>query len=281
LSTDSNPAALITSFSQFLSADGNEAYGDSESIGRTALKHGTVLESHVLELAERETDPVMVGLIDSNQLSRECLAAVLEGLHPGLVVVSFASVQGCIAENHWSLGLTIYYPHGSDSLEAAIAQDIGALRQAIPETRIVVLSDVEESQQPDAIRSTLNSGAHGFIPTRTTGIAIAMAAIRFVKVGGTFAPLDQLLTNRADRGPAPSETQPRNPLTSRQVAVLSLLRQGKANKIIAYELAMSESTVKVHVRNIMRKMGATNRTQVAYKAQKLSNNAELLNSSGL
>jgi DNA-binding NarL/FixJ family response regulator len=50
------------------------------------------------------------------------------------------------------------------------------------------------------------------------------------------------------------------------------LQQGKANKIIAYELGMSESTVKVHVRNIMRKMGATNRTQVAYKAQSLLQN---------
>jgi DNA-binding NarL/FixJ family response regulator len=280
LATENDPGALITSFTQLLSPDGNEAYDNVESIGRAALNHGTV-STHPLKLSERGTDPVMVGLIDSNRLSRECLAAVLEGLHPQLVVLPHNSVQGCMAENHRSLGLTIYYPHGSDCSEAAIAQAIGALRQAVPETPIVVLSDVEDSQHPDAIRSTLNSGAHGFIPTRTTGIAIAMAAIRLVKAGGIFAPLDQLLTNRADRGPAPSETQPRNPLTSRQVAVLSLLRQGKANKIIAYELAMSESTVKVHVRNIMRKMGATNRTQVAYKAQKLSNSTDLLNSSGL
>jgi DNA-binding NarL/FixJ family response regulator len=80
--------------------------------------------------------------------------------------------------------------------------------------------------------TSLNSGAHGFIPTRTTGILIAMAAIRFVKAGGTFAPLDQLLTNRPDRGPAPPEITPRNSLTSRQMAVLSLLQHGKANKIL-------------------------------------------------
>jgi DNA-binding NarL/FixJ family response regulator len=53
------------------------------------------------------------------------------------------------------------------------------------------------------------------------------------------------------------------------MTVLSLLRLGKANKIIAYELGMSESTVKVHVRNIMRRMGATNRTQAVYKSQQL------------
>jgi DNA-binding NarL/FixJ family response regulator len=58
-------------------------------------------------------------------------------------------------------------------------------------------------------------------------------------------------------------------LTSRQINVLARLRQGKANKIIAHELQMSESTVKVHVRNIMRKMGATNRTQAVYNARQL------------
>jgi len=57
--------------------------------------------------------------------------------------------------------------------------------------------------------------------------------------------------------------------TARQMAVVDALRRGKANKIIAYELEMRESTVKVHVRNIMKKLKATNRTEVAYKANLL------------
>jgi DNA-binding NarL/FixJ family response regulator len=52
------------------------------------------------------------------------------------------------------------------------------------------------------------------------------------------------------------------------------LRKGKANKIIAYELQMRESTVKVHVRNIMKKLHATNRTEVAYIANRLFNGEE-------
>ena len=47
------------------------------------------------------------------------------------------------------------------------------------------------------------------------------------------------------------------------------MRRGQANKIIAYELTVTESTVKVHIRNIMRKMGATNRTEAVYKSQQL------------
>jgi DNA-binding NarL/FixJ family response regulator len=57
-----------------------------------------------------------------------------------------------------------------------------------------------------------------------------------------------------------------NNLTPRQMAVLQHLKLGKANKLIAYELEMSESTVKVHVRNIMKKMNAKNRTEVACRA---------------
>jgi DNA-binding NarL/FixJ family response regulator len=49
------------------------------------------------------------------------------------------------------------------------------------------------------------------------------------------------------------------------MAVVEALRRGRANKIIAHELNLRESTVKVHIRNIMKKLNATNRTEVAYK----------------
>ena len=51
---------------------------------------------------------------------------------------------------------------------------------------------------------------------------------------------------------------------TRQAEILDCLRRGMANKLIAYELDMCESTVKVHIRHIMKKLNATNRTQVAY-----------------
>jgi DNA-binding NarL/FixJ family response regulator len=53
-------------------------------------------------------------------------------------------------------------------------------------------------------------------------------------------------------------------LTCRQLQVVEAIRQGKPNKTIAYELNMCESTVKVHVRAIMKKLKARNRTEVAY-----------------
>ena len=57
--------------------------------------------------------------------------------------------------------------------------------------------------------------------------------------------------------------------TNRQSAVFEALKRGKANKTIAYELNMRESTVKVHVRHVMRKLKATNRTEAVYKLNEL------------
>ena len=57
--------------------------------------------------------------------------------------------------------------------------------------------------------------------------------------------------------------------TPRQAAVAHALRRGKANKIIAYELNMCESTVKIHIRNILKKLKATNRTEAAFKLNAL------------
>ena len=87
--------------------------------------------------------------------------------------------------------------------------------------------------------------------------------------------VDLMLANKPDFERTLPDTVRQNPLTSRQMVVLAHLQRGSANKIIAHELDMSESTVKVHVRNIMRKVGATNRTQAVYKAQKLLENAGL------
>jgi DNA-binding NarL/FixJ family response regulator len=103
-----------------------------------------------------------------------------------------------------------------------------------------------------------------------------MHAIDLVRAGGTFVPASSLIA--AHHAPeTQADVQKSNGLfTTRQAAVIDALRQGKQNKIIAYELKMRESTVKVHVRNIMKKLNATNRTQVAYLVTQLSDECSLL-----
>ena len=73
------------------------------------------------------------------------------------------------------------------------------------------------------------------------------------------------------RSSSSRESPTSSTMTSRELAVIRAIQQGKSNKLIAYQLSMCESTVKAHLRNIMRKMGAKNRTDVAIKAQRILN----------
>ncbi len=135
----------------------------------------------------------------------------------------------------------------------------------------VVLSSAEA---PQNVVDALEVGAEGYITTSMT-LEVALAAMRFVAAGGTFAPAASLVRAAQLRSAAAPETKERSQaiFTARQAAVVEALRRGMANKRIAYELNLCESTVKVHVRKIMRKLNATNRTQVAFLANELRNRA--------
>ena len=263
------------SLAQLLGHPACQVEDEEDAAGQMIPDFGMAFGTAEAPVAELHASALTIGLIDCYRFSQECLMKAFESIRPRVTLLPFENVPDCINDGHTDFDLIIYYPRANDVPEATAMQNVAAVRQAFPTVPLIVLSDAEDAQQPKIIRSMLKSGAHGLIPTRTTGIAIAIAAIRFVKAGGTFAPLDQLLTNRPDRMPAPPDKTQPSRLTSRQMAVLFHLQRGKANKIIAHELGMSESTVKVHVRNIMRKMDATNRTQAVYKARTLWDGAEI------
>ncbi|HUB48746.1 MAG TPA: response regulator transcription factor [Acetobacteraceae bacterium] len=216
----------------------------------------------------RHADPIRVALIDALQFSRDCLGRAFHALNQGLAVIPFASIEECVGAEHASFDVVLYCNHDDGAFEKVTLQYVKALRDRFGEVPVVVLSDAREALQIGSIRRVLDSGARGLVPTITTEVPAVLSAIRFVKDGGTFVPIDLMLSKRAPR-PAADGDEIANRLTPRQKTVLSHLRLGKQNKIIAYELGMTESTVKVHIRNIMRKTGATNRTQAVYNSQQL------------
>ena len=213
--------------------------------------------------------PMTIWLIDSYRFSRECISDALLRLQPNSVVHSFDSVESCIADGRPRCELIVFHLHIGAASDTAGIQHVSGATAAFPDMPLVVLSDAEDAYHLKTIRSILKCGARGVISTRTIGLSVAVAAIRLVKAGGTFAPMDALLSGRTERAVPMPDTLQQARLTSRQMVVLSHIERGHANKTIAYELSMSESTVKVHVRNIMRKVGATNRTQAVYKVQKI------------
>src|ERR1700729_887956 len=144
------------------------------------------------------------------------------------------------------------------------AEALSIISDLAPSLPTIVLSS---KYNFEVMRTVIGCGAKGYIPM-TMGFEIAVEAVRFVLAGGTYVPAESLLSA------IPSAVTPSRPsacgaITSRELAVVRAIHQGKPNKIIAYELNMCESTVKVHVRHIMKKLRAKNRTAVAIKATAL------------
>jgi DNA-binding NarL/FixJ family response regulator len=175
-------------------------------------------------------------------------------------VASFTTVDECLQSNK-SYDLVLYHVH---QYPMHINDDrlicLEKLTQIAP---VIILSAADFSK---TITKAFDSGVHGYIPTTSTGVALAIEIIRFVLAGGTFVPRSGLsLRGNNQRGATPWAIEIPG-LTPRQLEVLDHLKLGKANKTIAHELGVSESTVKVHIRGIMKKMRATNRTEVACRA---------------
>jgi DNA-binding CsgD family transcriptional regulator len=131
---------------------------------------------------------------------------------------------------------------------------------------------VSGNEDRGVIRRCIDFGASGFIP-KTTDIDVMREAIRSVLDGGTWTPSDIDLSAPADRETADMVRRLAS-LTPQQVRVLMMLSEGLLNKQIAYELSVSEATVKAHVSAILQKLGVESRTQAVIAAARIATKAE-------
>jgi len=139
-----------------------------------------------------------------------------------------------------------------------------SLRAQYPELPVVIVSANEE---PLVIRRAIEFGASGFIPKSLNVDAIG-AAIAAVLAGDSWTPPDIDLTAAEDRETS-NLVRRLATLTPQQVRVLMMLSEGLLNKQIAYELGVSEATVKAHVSAILDKLGVDSRTQAVIAAAKI------------
>jgi DNA-binding NarL/FixJ family response regulator len=138
------------------------------------------------------------------------------------------------------------------------------LRAQYPSVPIIVVS---ANDDPAVIRRCMDFGASGFIP-KTLGIEAMRGAIARVFEGGVWTPPDIELGAGSDAETAGLMARLAS-LTPQQVRVLMMLSEGLLNKQIAYELAVSEATVKAHVSAILQKLGVESRTQAVIAASKI------------
>lgn len=207
-------------------------------------------------------------VLDGRKLGRECLAQSLVTHGIPMKVTAIASMQDWKSEEelHPPLTAILFNVGGRKFTDQNLFDEATQLVSEYRSVPIVVLTDTDDIAQ---VLKALECGVGGYIPA-SVGVDVCIEAVSLAIAGGIFVPASSLSTLRqllgsSLREPAPISTM----LTPRQAAVAEALRRGKANKIIAYELNMSESTVKVHIRNIMKKLKATNRTEVTYKVNSL------------
>lgn len=199
-------------------------------------------------------------IIEKRALVRECITRGLRAAS-GYNVVSFPSVESWLDGADMVPASLILLCITGRPNDADTYREVSLLGQQSTRIPTIILSDVED---PDEIIGALDRGARGYIPT-SLPLDIAIEAMRLVEAGGAFVPASSLVAARRSAENSCASKQTAGGLfTERQAAVVEALRRGKANKTIAYELDMRESTVKVHVRNIMKKLKARNRTEVAF-----------------
>lgn len=214
------------------------------------------------------SDKAAIVVISPQVLIRDCLVICLRAENPNFDVLPFATVEEWLgaATEHSTVAFILLCLHDRKQTDMQIEYELSLLANNRIDVPVVIISDAEDMEH---VVSGLEGGARGYIPTSVT-LDVAVGAMHLVEAGGTFAPATSLISLKRMGDLAAAHTANlKDMFTARQAAVLAALRQGKANKQIAYELNMREGTVKVHIRNIMRKLKAKNRTEVAILASGL------------
>ena len=201
-------------------------------------------------------------IADDHALFRDGLALRLEQIAPDAAILQ--------ASNYAQIFKIIK----SDNNISAIVLDIEMqdmpwfdalqeIRRTLPDTALIVVSASEDSR---TIRSVMSAGAKGYIPKRSES-KVFDNAFKLVFDGGTYVP--PILINNPPINNLSTKSTGLKTLTNRQSQVLDLIAQGKSNKQIAYDMGVSESTVKLHINALLRSLHVSNRTQAVITAQKL------------
>ena len=208
-----------------------------------------------------------VALVENRTFMRDCIT---RGLHAAisLPVATFSTVSEL--ESQFNKSIVLFFLSLTSPSKEECGNALKVLSALDPTIPIVVLSTANDW---DLVKTAVDFRVKGYIPY-TTNFEIAFEAVRFILAGGTYFPVDYLFSTRgaSTETDPPDASEPKtsplsNILTDRERSVVKAIQEGKSNKVIAYKLCICEGTVKVHLRNIMKKLNAKNRTDVAIKAQ--------------
>jgi DNA-binding NarL/FixJ family response regulator len=203
--------------------------------------------------------PQRVLIADDHPLMRAALKQAVGRAFPGCELpeaATYDELRGLLAEAEPDLVLLDLHMPGMSGFIGLMM-----LRSAHPAVPVVVVSAAED---PATIQRSIDYGASGFVP-KSAPIGQVGEAIQAVLDGQVWVP-EEAGVDDADAAMAERVVN----LTPQQMRVFAGMAEGKLNKQIAYEMAISEQTVKDHVSVILRKLGANNRTQAILLASQLA-----------
>jgi DNA-binding NarL/FixJ family response regulator len=193
-------------------------------------------------------------IADDHPLFRDALAQIVTSTLPNAIVVECGCIedaQAALARQDFELVLLDVNMPGMNGMAGLLS-----LRNTAPATPVVIVSGREDRETVD---QAMGCGAAGFIPKSLSRDGMRSALVA-VLAGEISLPGEPVIDGVPDRHAAIAT------LSGQQRRVLEMISAGKANKIIAYELSISESTVKAHVTAILRKLNLRSRIQAALYA---------------
>src|SRR5436190_5727127 len=202
-------------------------------------------------------------IVDDHPLFRDALKQTLTSAFPGIVIAEAGTLEAVsdtlASDRDFDLVLLDLKMPGVQGFSGLVF-----LRAQYPAVPIVVIS---ASEEPHIIRRALDLGASGYIP-KSASAETMRRALAVLLDGGIWTPeiaaVETSPDSEADRLARRLAT-----LTPQQVRVLMMLREGLLNKQIAYQLGVSEATIKAHVSAILQKLDVGSRTQAVIAASRI------------
>lgn len=218
--------------------------------------------------------PVRLLVVDDHTLFRRGLVALLAG-DRSLAVAGEASDAGEAVRQAAALQpdvilLDNHLP-GATGIQA-----LPGLKEAAPRARIILLTVSEDEQD---LQAALRGGAHGYLLKTIEGDLLAQAIHRAMRGEAVISQeltgklVSAFQTSAASPVPPIAARDPLAQLSTREQQVLEQIARGASNKEIARTLQIAETTVKIHVQHILRKLDLTSRVQAAVFAAGLARNA--------
>jgi DNA-binding NarL/FixJ family response regulator len=248
--------------------------GRVSSLTAATVSNITAIES--IALAETPTQArkrkarAPLVLIDPAPLTRQSMAAMFALALPEYVIVSVANAEALLQAGSQALrpALVVINTKSAPVYDAWVQTTLDSVKQHLAEAPVVLLSDRDDVED---VMNALSYGVRGYI-NPSVEPEVVFVALKLVHAGGTFIPAQAIRTAakvHSSSNCTREQMMAALDLTPRELCVIELLREGKPNKLIAAALHMQESTVKVHVRNIMKKLRVANRTHAASVANRL------------